>query len=67
MRGRTIKSTWNSFLDSLAYILSLEVNSNDLGADSFSHGESCWDCIDGVYLGSSFQKSPFDSAELGSG
>jgi len=63
-RRHTIKSTRNSFLNSLAYILSLEIDGDNLGTDSFGHSESCGDCIDCVYLGCSLEDCPFDGAEL---
>lgn len=67
-RGRrhTIKSTRNSFLDSLANVLSLEVDGDNLRTDGFSHSESGGDCIDCVDFGCSLEDSPFDGAELGS-
>jgi len=64
-RRHTIKSTRNSFLNSLAYILSLEIDGDNLGTDSFGHCESGGDCIDCVDFGSSLEDCPFDGAELG--
>jgi len=63
-RRHTVKSTRNSFLNSLANVLSLEIDGDDLGADGFGHCESGGDCIDCVDFGSSLEDCPFDGAEL---
>ena len=63
-RKHTIKSTRNSFLNSLAYVLSLEIDGDNLRTDGFSHSESGGDCIDCVDFGCSLEDCPFDGAEL---
>ena len=64
MWGHTVKSTWDSFLNSLADVLGLDVYGNNLWTDGFSHSKSCGDCIDCVNLGSSLEECPLDCAEL---
>jgi hypothetical protein len=63
-RRHTVKSTRNSFEDSLTDVLVLEIDCDDLGTDGFGHSESGGDCVNGVYLGSSLEEGPLDGAEL---
>lgn len=42
-------------MDCLGDILSLEVDSNDLGTDGFGHSKSGWDGIDCVNFGGSLE------------
>jgi hypothetical protein len=63
-RRHTVKSTRNSFEDSLADVLRFEIDGDDLGTDGFGHSESGGDCVNGVYFGSSLEEGPLDGAEL---
>ena len=51
----TVKTTWDSLMNSFGNILSLEVDSNDLGTDGFGHSESSGNSVDCVNFGSSLE------------
>lgn len=50
-------------MEGLADVLSLEINSDNLRANGFSHSESGRNCVDGVYFGSTLEECPLDDTQ----
>jgi hypothetical protein len=59
-----VQTFGDGLVNSLGNVLGLEVDSDNLGTDSFSHSESSGDSIDRVNLGGTLEESPLDAAEL---
>jgi hypothetical protein len=62
--GRTVETTWDFAMDTLGYVLRLEVDSDDVRTGVLGHGETGRDGVDGVDLGGAHEDGPLDTAQL---